>query len=197
MPSSEIKIIIADESLIIREGIKRILSGYSRIVVTKEISEKCNCAEEINKQNADFLIINDNFFEKSIGKFKLNFKDKETPETIIISSDIEDKNISAFFKNVIFINDSSKKISNTLGSLFTSKSKSQANDEELSLRECEILKEVALGKTNKEIAEELFISTHTVITHRKNITKKLNIKTVSGLTVYAILNNIISIEQAY
>lgn len=197
MPSSEIKIIIADESLIIREGIKRILAGYSNVAVTKEISEKCNCAGEIIKQNADYLIINDNFFEKSIEKFKLNFRDKETPEIIVISDNYDDKNISTFFKNIIYINDSSKKINNKLANLFSSSIRAQTNEEELSVREREILKEVALGKTNKEIAEELFISTHTVITHRKNITKKLNIKTVSGLTVYAILNNIISIEQAY
>ena len=50
-------------------------------------------------------------------------------------------------------------------------------------------------KTNKEIADNLFISAHTVITHRKNITRKLGIKTVSGLTVYAILNKIIQMEE--
>lgn len=75
----------------------------------------------------------------------------------------------------------------------------QANEEveteELSPREKAILKEVALGLTNKEIAEKTYISTHTVISHRKNITRKLGIKTVSGLTVYAILNNIIQMDD--
>jgi DNA-binding NarL/FixJ family response regulator len=65
---------------------------------------------------------------------------------------------------------------------------------ELSEREIEILKNVALGLSNKEIAEKNFISPHTVITHRKNITRKLGIKTVSGLTIYAILNKIIGME---
>jgi DNA-binding CsgD family transcriptional regulator len=61
----------------------------------------------------------------------------------------------------------------------------------LSDREKTILRYVALGFTNREIAEKLFISTHTVITHRKNITRKIGIKTVSGLTVYALLNHLI------
>ena len=61
----------------------------------------------------------------------------------------------------------------------------------LTSREVEVVKLVAFGKTNKEIAEELFISFHTVISHRKNITEKLGIKSISGLTVYAILNGLI------
>ncbi|MDR3189237.1 MAG: helix-turn-helix transcriptional regulator [Prevotellaceae bacterium] len=63
---------------------------------------------------------------------------------------------------------------------------------ELSERECEVLAKVAQGAINKEIADSLNISLNTVITHRKNITAKLGIKTISGLTVYAILNGIIS-----
>jgi DNA-binding CsgD family transcriptional regulator len=66
---------------------------------------------------------------------------------------------------------------------------------ELSDREKTILKHVAKGQTNKEIAENLYLSTHTVITHRKNITAKLGIKTISGLTVYAILNNLVTLEE--
>lgn len=62
---------------------------------------------------------------------------------------------------------------------------------ELSDREKDVLKLVALGHANKEIAEKLFISIHTVITHRKHVTEKLGIKSISGLTVYAILNKII------
>lgn len=63
---------------------------------------------------------------------------------------------------------------------------------ELSEREIAILKNVALGYTNKEISDQLHISPHTVITHRKNITAKLGIKTISGLTVYALINNLIN-----
>uniref|UniRef100_UPI003217D685 helix-turn-helix transcriptional regulator n=1 Tax=uncultured Draconibacterium sp. TaxID=1573823 RepID=UPI003217D685 len=65
-------------------------------------------------------------------------------------------------------------------------------EDELTLREKEVLRLIALGHTNKSIAETLFISTHTVISHRKNITDKLGIKSISGLTVYAIIQKIIS-----
>jgi|WetSurMetagenome_2_1015567.scaffolds.fasta_scaffold73776_4 DNA-binding CsgD family transcriptional regulator len=64
--------------------------------------------------------------------------------------------------------------------------------EELSSRETEVLKLVAKGLQNKQIADKLSISLHTVISHRKNITRKLGIKTVSGLTVYALLNGLIT-----
>ncbi|MEA3447393.1 MAG: LuxR C-terminal-related transcriptional regulator [Bacteroidota bacterium] len=70
-----------------------------------------------------------------------------------------------------------------------------AHKNELSRRESEILALVANGLSNKEIAGKLFISPHTVISHRKNITEKLGIKTISGLTVYAVINGIIDIGQ--
>ncbi len=68
-------------------------------------------------------------------------------------------------------------------------------EEKLSEREKTILRFVALGFTNRDIAEKLFISTHTVITHRKNITRKIGIKTVSGLTVYALLNHLVEMDE--
>ncbi len=61
----------------------------------------------------------------------------------------------------------------------------------LSSRETEVLRELARGKSHKEIADTLCISTNTVITHRKNITQKLGIRSVSGLSLYAMLNGII------
>ena len=67
--------------------------------------------------------------------------------------------------------------------------------EELSDREKEILVSVAQGLLNKEIADKHHISINTVITHRKNITRKIGIKTVPGLTAYAILNNLIDINS--
>ena len=66
---------------------------------------------------------------------------------------------------------------------------------ELSAREKDVLIQVALGLANKEIADKLFISIHTVITHRKHITDKLGIKSISGLTVYAILNKLIDTDN--
>ena len=66
--------------------------------------------------------------------------------------------------------------------------------EELSARELEVLLCIVQGFTNKQIAEKLSISQHTVMSHRKNTMNKLGIKTVSGLTVYAIMNGYISAD---
>ncbi|MDH6358148.1 response regulator transcription factor [Parabacteroides sp. PF5-9] len=68
-------------------------------------------------------------------------------------------------------------------------------NKELSTRETDVLQLIVKGHTNKEIAERLNISLNTVLTHRKNITSKLGIKTVSGLTFYAIMNGIISGDE--
>ena len=72
------------------------------------------------------------------------------------------------------------------------KHKSQEIQVHLTSREIDVLKLVARGEANKQIAHRLSISMHTVISHRKNITRKLGIKTVSGLTMYAVLNGLIS-----
>ena len=69
------------------------------------------------------------------------------------------------------------------------------DDNALSAREKEILVCVARGMINKEIADALNISVHTVISHRKNITRKTGIKTVAGLTVYALLNNLLDFPE--
>ena len=75
-----------------------------------------------------------------------------------------------------------------------SSSQESKADETLSDREKEVLVEVAHGYLNKEIADRLNISINTVITHRKNITRKTGIKTTPGLTVYAILNGLLDME---
>ena len=72
-----------------------------------------------------------------------------------------------------------------------SKSKPE-NNHVISERELDVLKLVALGCINKEIADKLNISLNTVLSHRKNITSKLGIKTVSGLTFYCLSHGYIS-----
>jgi DNA-binding CsgD family transcriptional regulator len=66
-------------------------------------------------------------------------------------------------------------------------------DTELTKREIEVLQLLTKGYSNKEIADQLFVSTHTVISHRKNISEKTGIKSASGMTMYAILKKIIDV----
>lgn len=66
----------------------------------------------------------------------------------------------------------------------------------LTPRERDIVAYIARGMQNKEIAEELFLSVHTVATHRRNICAKLNIHSASGMTIYAILHGLISIDES-
>lgn len=58
------------------------------------------------------------------------------------------------------------------------------------------MKLLAIGKSNKEIADELYISIHTVVTHRKNITNKLGIKSAAAMAIYAVANNIIDLNDS-
>ncbi len=61
----------------------------------------------------------------------------------------------------------------------------------LSMREIEIIKEIASGASNKQIASKLFLSAHTVMTHRKNIMSKLGVNNTAGLVIYAVKENLI------
>ncbi|MBR6433933.1 response regulator transcription factor [Bacteroides sp. KG68] len=69
------------------------------------------------------------------------------------------------------------------------------DEHELSAREIEVLVLVVRGLINKEIADKLNISLTTVISHRKNITEKLGIKSVSGLTIYAVMHGYIEVDR--
>ena len=69
-----------------------------------------------------------------------------------------------------------------------------ADDHDLSAREIEVLVLITKGLINKEIADKLNISLTTVITHRKNIVEKLGIKSVSGLTIYAVMHGYIDAD---
>jgi len=85
-------------------------------------------------------------------------------------------------------NDVSVKISEMI-------SKNPNNEESLSDREKDVIVSLVQGMTNKEIADHLCISVNTVITHRRNIARKLQIHSPAGLTIYAIVNNLVDITS--
>ena len=111
-------------------------------------------------------------------------------EWLSLHSDVED---NLFIPAIRWLerkskqNDVTVKISNMISK--------NTEGESLSEREKEVIIGVVQGMTNKEIADHLFISINTVITHRRNIAKKLQIHSPAGLTIYAIVNNLVDISS--
>lgn len=133
---------------------------------------------------ADTFVINADFFLPRRNK------------TIILTQTSGDSPATGC--SYIRITDSREAILEQLQSLFTNEGANNTsgdNNKDLSLREIDVLQLIVKGITNKEIADKLSISLNTVLTHRKNITSKLGIKTVSGLTFYAIINGLISGDE--
>ena len=83
--------------------------------------------------------------------------------------------------------------------VYTDEAESESAEKErlevLSDREKDIVVCVTKGMNNKEIADYLFLSVHTVTTHRRNISNKLQIHTTAGLIIYAIANKLVNIED--
>lgn len=106
--------------------------------------------------------------------------------------------LKPYFEGEILCTDQEDAIINVIRKVCSCRTRDMEGDAQtglLSEREKEVLRGVALGLTNREISDELHISAHTVITHRKNISGKLGIKTIAGLAVYAVLNGIIASEE--
>ena len=118
---------------------------------------------------------------------------------VALVSSFVDKNILKQFKETIEMTDNKQKVVSKIFNLLSDNNVAQEKSEnvELSNREIDVLVALAKGLTNKEISDQLFISVHTVITHRKNIIRKTGIKSVSGLTVYALLNNLVDESEIY
>ncbi len=192
--------IICEKSYLIRKGL---ISIIEKIPDTQIIQQFDSEDEMKNLSNfeSDFIILNPNLLNtktQHILQKISNQADGETRNTQIISLSQKLKLTTLNYAEYINIDDSQNiilaKLKTLIGNRETSKPKSEAT-EEISKREVDILKNIALGLSNREIADKLFLSTHTVVTHRKNITRKLGIKTVPGLTIYAILNKIININD--
>lgn len=102
----------------------------------------------------------------------------------------------ALYDDTLSILDDVATLSSKLQTLFCeTDADSESAKYQLSRREKEIVALVVKGLTNKEISERLFVSIHTVTTHRRNIARKLEIHSATGLTIYAIVNHIVELSD--
>lgn len=170
--------LILEPSYLIRKGLISFFREFKNVGLIFD-AENMEATEDFrNKHKIHILVSTDEFID--------NFKEQEFLLKYIIKHDKQSEGpeiLNILKPKAILINQILKDIE----SIKTP----DKEEEQLSARELAVLIEVANGKTNKEIADKLFISVHTVITHRKNITHKLGIKTVSGLTMYAMIHNLI------
>jgi DNA-binding CsgD family transcriptional regulator len=195
----KLKVIIATESYVVNQGFHLIFNKLSYSHVIDKVQSILELHRLLEQEKADIILLSSSLIA---GKMEMNslLKKIGTQTAKLIAylpnpeSKIEQKNL--FIESIRF--DDLKevvlsKLNQKLEEMIGENVENESSD--LSEREKDILKEVAQGLTNNEIADKLFISAHTVITHRKKITKKLGIKSVSGLTVYAIINGLIEMED--
>lgn len=194
--TKKLKIAIAAKQFLYRLGIKTLISVIGvepELYETSSFDSTCQCLQQ--NPDIEYLIINQDILPLAKETHLLKIRELCPLGKLMVIGDksIEPCPCASFMLN----SDNQKDVLEKFQEFFYEPDKYNIENENTSLlsdREIEVLQTVALGYSNKEIAEKLFISTNTVITHRKNITDKLGIKTIAGLTVYAIINNHIDPE---
>ena len=195
------KIVIIEPSPVIQQGLKVLIEAHPEFIVQNVCCDFPHFQKCSSNYTADVILINPSileFYNKSFSIRNL-FSGYTKAVFVAILYKYVHSGILQDFDGVVDIYDESPSVVEKLLTIL--KTNSTKNEEEsdenqdLSDREKEILASVAKGLTNKEIADKHCISIHTVVTHRKNITRKTGIKTVSGLTIYAMFNNLVVPED--
>lgn len=186
------KFFVFHKSDIVRKGLAEILKTYFNAEI---ISSATHNELPVFYQISDclMLIFSDN---DNIVMLKPKISELSKHNQVILIKLCNNDN-EANDENSLSINQNTTTIYNFVSDIIKNAEQIIKDNEnsDLSKREKDVLRLVALGNSNKEIAEKLFISIHTVVTHRKNITEKLGIKSISGLTIYAVINKIIDTEN--
>lgn len=193
--SVPVKIAVAESSVIIRNGmiavLKRLDSFHVEVFEFPDMEQLKNA---VSWQKPDILIINPALPDiSSVHQIK---KESGNPDMrcVAMQNALADSTALKAYDEVISVYDSVEQIKEKLQKLLKEPEKDRRH-ESLSTREKEVIVCVIKGMTNKQIADKLFLSTHTVITHRRNISNKLQIHSTAGLTIYAIVNKLVELDD--
>ena len=197
---SDKKIIIVEPSPIVSAGLASYFDDIKQVSIVSQLDRIDRMEEKLAAYNPDILIINPLLIAYDTNEHFLKIcRDFSNAIPVALVTSYVDAGILKQFKDVIEINDSKQKVVTKIFNLLSDNKLTQDKPEsiELSNRETDVLVALVKGSTNKEVSDKLYISVHTVITHRKNIVRKTGIKSVSGLTVYALLNNLVDETEIY
>lgn len=204
---NKIKILLADDHKIVIDGLRLILDSNEKFEVVGEVENGQQVIDYIEKQKVDIVVLDINMPIMDgitcAKRIKSNFTDvKVIILTMYAQKSFIEEIIQIGIDGCLLKNNTGKELSDAIERVHSGKSyydqiqSFSPNEEEikkykLGNREIEIIHSLADGLTSSQIAEKLFISEHTVKTHRKNILKKLNLHSSSELIQYALNNGII------
>lgn len=215
----KIKIHLADDHQVLIDGLSNLLQTVPNFEVAGSSLDGTTVFNDVVLDEADILILDISMPKKDGIETLKEFREKDSPCNVIILSSYDDlkiikevmklgakgyltKNcageniieaVEAVYQGQEYFSDAVReKIFNTFKDNPKLNQNAVIENPILSPREMEIIILIALEYSGKEISEKLFISSHTVETHRKNIMKKLNIKSTIGLVKYALRNNLIN-----
>lgn len=187
-------IIIAEPSVLVFNGLASVIANSGRNLALV----RAESAEEIQRlatlRTAETVIINPSLVAGNPRSLYGIRSVSEATRLIALVYAFFDESLLSLFDDRITINDPPERI---MASITGTNSVNVTADTDpvhaaLSERETEVLRLLASGMSTKEIAEELHISTNTVITHRKNLSAKTGIRSVSGLAIFAVVKKLIS-----
>ena len=196
--NTSLKIVVAETSVIVRSGLTAVLKRIPNLNAHPiEVSSPETLQNYIHLHTPDIVIINPTFG----GWFDLQaFKTENGKSGIkyiaLVCSVIDNNALKEYDESIAICDDIDIITTKVNHLLHTEEEEEKDNEQEtLSQREKEIITCVVKGMTNKAIADKLYLSIHTVITHRRNITEKLGTRSVSALTIYAVTHGIADIES--
>ena len=205
-----IKVVIADSQDLTRFGLRYLISGEKQLLLSGEAKSSKEAIKSCREKSPEVLILDyektEGFSIDEIGQVK-----SVSPKTniLVISSDedrntihsILEKGVNSFLtkdcdetevRNAIYATAKGEKFfcGKILDIIFekhyTKEDEDLCEPTELTTRELEIVQLITEGNSTKQIAEELCLSHHTIYTHKKNVMKKLGIKSTSELILYAV-----------